>query len=103
MTPERYIILALSIACAVLAGIAFAPSPDVPPIDPERYRIEERLNQLQNEADALREALEKAKSDIDTVEVIRWRNSAKHDSIARVRLNQGDSVQAVVLKGRLKG
>jgi hypothetical protein len=101
MTPERYIILALLIAVAVLSWIAFGPSPDVPPVDPERYRVEERMKMLESEADALREALEQAKADIDTVEVVRWRNAAKHDSIAKVRMGQGDSIQGVVLKERL--
>jgi hypothetical protein len=102
MTPERYIILALLIAVAVLSWIAFGPSPEVPPVDPDRYRTEERMRILENEAEALREALEQAKADIDTVEVVRWRNAAKHDSIAKVRMGQGDSVQGVVLKNRLK-
>jgi hypothetical protein len=57
---------------------------------------------LETEADALRAALEQAKADIDTVEVVRWRNAAKHDSIANVRMGLGDSVQGVVLKSRLK-
>jgi hypothetical protein len=56
---------------------------------------------LETEADALRAALERAKADIDTVEVVKWRNAAKHDSIAKVRVGQGDSVQGGVLKNRL--
>jgi hypothetical protein len=63
--------------------------------------VEERMKILETEADALRAALEQAKADIDTVEVVRWRNAAKHDSIAKVRVGQGDSVQGVVLKNRL--
>jgi len=101
MTPERYIILALLIAVAVLSWIAFGSAPDVPPVDPERYRKEERMKILETEADALREALAAAKADVDTVEVVRWRNAAKHDSIAKVRMGQGDSIQGVVLKERL--
>ena len=102
MTSERYIIIALLIAVAVLSWIAFGKSPEVPPVDPERYRVEERMRILETEADALRVALEQAKADIDTVEVVRWRNAAKHDSIAKVRMGQVDSVQGVVLKSRLK-
>jgi len=101
MTPERYLIIALLIAVAVLSWIAFGSSPDVPTVDPERYRVEERMNMLETEADALRAALEQANADIDTVEVVRWRNAAKHDSIAKVRIGQGDSIQGVVLKSRL--
>jgi len=33
---------------------------------------------------------------------VRWRNAAKHDSIAKERFGQGDSVQGVVLKERLQ-
>jgi hypothetical protein len=102
MTRERYLIITLLIAVAVLAWIAFGPSPEVPPVDPERYRAEERMKMLETEADALRDALEQAKADIDTVEVVRWLNAAKHDSIAKVRIGQVDSVQGVVLKERLK-
>jgi hypothetical protein len=102
MTRERYLIIALLIAVAVLSWISFGTSPEVPPVDPERYRVEERMRVLENEADALRAALEQAKADIDTVEVVRWRNAAKHDSIAKVRIGQSDSVQGVVLKNRLK-
>jgi len=36
------------------------------------------------------------------VEVVRWRNAAKHDSIAEARMGQGDSVQGAVLKERLR-
>jgi hypothetical protein len=102
MTPERYIIIALLAAVAVLSWIAFGQSPEVPPVNPERYRVEERMKMLETEADALRAALEQAKADIDTVEVVRWRNAAKHDSIAKVRIGQVDSIQGVVLKSRLK-
>ena len=102
MTAERYIIAALSIACAVLAWIAFAPAPSPEPIDPESIRSDERVRMLEVERAALYEALEAAKNNVDTVTIIRYRYTAKHDSIVRVRVTQSDSVQGVVLKQRLQ-
>lgn len=102
MTPRDYIILILAAACAVLAWIAFAPADEVPDVDPQRYRLEERLEAKEREADALRDSLEAATARIDTVWLEAKRNTAKHDSIAKVRLSQSDSVQAVVLKQRLQ-
>jgi len=101
MTPERYIIIALAIACAVLAWIAFAPSAPLPETDPQIYVHQERRRVLESQVDALREALTQAQARVDTVEVVKWRTRIKHDSVARVRLEQGDSIQAVVLINRL--
>jgi hypothetical protein len=46
-------------------------------------------------------ALADAQAAVETVEVVKWRTRVKHDSVARVRLEQGDSIQGVVLKERL--
>jgi hypothetical protein len=101
MTPERYIIIALSIACAVLAWIAFAPSDPMPETDPQIYVHQERRRVLESQVDALRVALADAQAAVETVEVVKWRTRVKHDSVARVRLEQGDSIQGVVLLDRL--
>jgi hypothetical protein len=101
MTPERYIILALLIAVAVLSWIAFGPSDPLPETDPQIYVHQERRRVLESQVDALREALTEAQGRVDTVEVVKWRTRVKHDSVARVRLEQGDSIQGVVLKERL--
>jgi hypothetical protein len=53
------------------------------------------------EAEGLKKELSAAQARIDTVTVIRWRYTMKHDSIAAVRMGQGDSVQAEVLLRRL--
>jgi hypothetical protein len=102
MTTERYIIAALSIACIALAWVAFAPAPPIPTEDPERWRVEERMRMREAQLEVARDSLRVALLRIDTVEVIKWRTKVKHDSVARVRLSQSDSVQAVVLKNRLK-
>ena len=102
MTTERYVIAALAIACIALAWIAFAPAPVTPTEDPERWRVEERMRMRVAQLEVARDSLRVALLRIDTVEVVKWRTKVKHDSVARVRLSQSDSVQAVVLKNRLK-
>jgi hypothetical protein len=104
MTPRHYqlTIAALSIACIALAWVAFAPSPPTPTEDPERWRVEERMRMREAQLEVARDSLRVALLRIDTVEVVKWRTRTKHDSVARVRLSQSDSIQGVVLKNRLK-
>ncbi len=102
MTTERYTILALSIACIALAWVAFAPAHYVEPIDPERWRIEERMRMREAQLEVARDSIRTALLRVDTVEVVKYRTRVKHDSVEVVRLSQSDSVQAVVLKQRLK-
>jgi hypothetical protein len=102
MTTERYIIAALAVLCIALAYVAFAPAPPTPTDDPDRWRVEERMRMREAQLEVARDSLRVALLRIDTVEVIKWRTKVKHDSVQRVRLSQSDSVQAVVLKSRLK-
>ena len=104
MEPRHYqlTIAALLLAVAVLSWIAFGQSPEVPQVDPERWRVEERMRMREAQLEVARDSLRVALLRIDTVEVVKWRTKTKHDSVQRVRLSQSDSVQAVVLKKRLQ-
>jgi len=94
------LITALILGGSAIVLLTVRPDP-LPPIDPERIRAAERLHLMALEAEGLKRELRAARSRIDTVTVIRWRNTVKHDSIAAVRMGQSDSVQGVVLVRRL--
>jgi hypothetical protein len=94
------VITGLILAASSAALLTVRPDP-LPPIDTERIRAAERLHLMALEAEELKKELSAAQARIDTVTVIRWRYTVKHDSIAAVRMGQGDSVQAEVLLRRL--
>jgi len=94
------LITALILAAAAIVLLTVQPDP-LPPIDTERIRVAERLHLMALEAEGLKKELSAAQARIDTVTVIRWRDTVKHDSIAAMRMEQGDSVQAEVLLRRL--
>jgi hypothetical protein len=94
------IITGLILAASAIVLLTVQPDP-LPPIDTERIRAAERLHFMALEAEGLKKELSAAQSRIDTVTVIRWRHTVKHDSIAAVRMVQGDSVQSEVLIKRL--
>jgi hypothetical protein len=95
------IITGLILAASAIVLLTVHPDP-LPPIDTDRIRAVERLHLMALEAEGLKKELSAARARIDTVTVIRWRDTVKHDSIASVRMRQGDSIQGVVLKERLK-
>ena len=94
------LITGLILAGSAIVLLTVRPDP-LPPIDTERIRAAERLHLMALESEVLKRELSAAQSRIDTVTVIRWRYTVKHDSIAAVRMGQGDSVQAEVLLRRL--
>jgi hypothetical protein len=99
---DRCICIITGIILAASAIVLLTVQPDpLPPIDTERIRAAERLHLMALEAEVLRKELSAAQARIDTVTVIRWRDTVKHDSIVAVRMGQGDSVQAEVLLRRL--
>jgi hypothetical protein len=100
---DRCICLITALILAASSAALLTLRPDLlPPIDTERIRAAERLHLMALEAEGLKKELSAAQARIDTVTVIRWRDTVKHDSIAAVRMGQGDSVQAEVLKERLQ-
>jgi hypothetical protein len=102
MMTDRCIrlITALILGGSAIVLLTVRPDP-LPPIDPERDRAAVRLHLMALEAEGLKRELRAARARIDTVTVIRWRYTVKHDSIAAVRMGQSDSVQAEVLIKRL--
>lgn len=99
---ERCICLITGLILAGSAIVLLTVQPDpLPPDNTDRIRAAERLHLMALEAEGLKKELSAAQSRIDTVTVIRWRNTVKHDSIESVRMEQSDSVQAEVLLMRL--
>jgi hypothetical protein len=100
---DRCICLINALILAASAIVLLTVRPEaLPPIDHERDRAAVRLHLMALEAEGLKRELSAAQARIDTVTVIRWRYTVKHDSIAEVRMGQGDSVQGVVLVRRLE-
>jgi hypothetical protein len=94
------LITALILGGSAIVLLTVQPDP-LPPIDTERIRAVERLHLMALDAEGLKRELSETRARIDTVTVIRWRYTVKHDSIAAMRMEQGDSVQAEVLLRRL--
>jgi hypothetical protein len=96
MTPERYIIIALSIACAVLAWIAFGPSPDVPPVDPERYRTEERMRLKDVELEVARITADAANRRYDSLHALPRIIYTRNDEPKHNHWSLSDSLSAIM-------
>ena len=100
MNPERYFTLALIIAVAILIWIAFGnPSNEVPVIDPETYRIEERQRIRDLEVIPAQMALDSVVKLLELKPTIRY---VRAKGLAKERMELSDSLQAVLLISRLK-
>lgn len=100
MNPERYFTLALIIAVAILSWIAFGnPSNEVPAIDPETYRIEERQRIRDLEVIPAQMALDSVVKLLELKPTIRYVRAKKQKEL---RAELSDSLQAILLLNRLK-
>jgi hypothetical protein len=101
MTPERYFTLALIIAVAILIWIAFGgqTEQEIPPIDPETYRIEERQRIRDLEVIPAQMALDSVVKLLELKPTIRY---VRAKGLAKERMELSDSLQAKLLIDRLK-
>jgi hypothetical protein len=94
MTTERYIIAALSIACIALAWVVFAPSPNVPTEDPERWRVEERMRMREAQLEVARDSIVTLKAEaVKAKETPRKKHTPNHEQ-TRKHWNLSDSLSA---------
>ena len=99
MTRSTIAIITLSIAVAVLLAIVLWPTNTAPPpIDPETYRIEERMRLRAVEVEPLRLRLDSLMNVAKVVAPTRRLSTAKkHIAVKDARVNLSDSLAGVTL------